>query len=329
MSLALKFTGILVLSVLSATLQASSFGFSTTGTDSAGNPLAASAVFNILDSHHFTITLHNDQHAIQEITQVLEGLDFSVAVTGLVLVSVSGDLLMISSDGSVNVIGKSTSAWEFRLAGLGAEWVLFATCGGGDGAPIIGDAPYPSSLTGTYFDGPVTFEFTTDSSLPTDGTDPFSEVFFLFGSKSRLPALHTGNDAGFQVTGSQGPVGGGNDPPDVFYGGGTTGGAIGNPYSDTTEGSTGNPGSGTTGGPTGNPGGGTTGGSTGNPDGDTTGISPGRSTGINTNTSGGFGTDGSEDFGPGSGSNVPEPSTWLICAGMLLAFGLLNRTEVG
>jgi hypothetical protein len=317
MSLALKFTGILALSVLSATLQASSFGFSTTGTDSGGNPLAASAVFNILDSHHFTITLHNDQHAIQEITQVLEGLDFSVAGTGLVLVSVSGDLLMIGSDGSVNVIGKSTSAWEFRLAGLGAGWVLCATCGGGDGAPIIGDAPYPSSLTGAYFDGPVTFEFTTDSSLPTDGIDPFSKVFFLFGSKSRLPALPTGNDAGFQVTGTQGPVGGGNDPPDVFYGGGTTGGA------------TGNPGSGTTGGTTGNPGGGTTGGSTGNPGGGTTGISPGRSTGITTNTSGGLGTGGSEGSGPGTGPSVPEPSTWLICAGMLLALGILNRTEVG
>lgn len=166
---------VLALVAACASLQANSFGFKTAGTDSNGNPVGASVVFTILDAHDFTATLSDTAGSILEFQQLLEGLKFSFGGSGLLLVGSNGERLMIGSNGAVTVLGTGSTGWGTGASG--GDWLLCASCDGSQGGDIVGS---DASLNGMFLGGNVTFTFTTASSLPTDGTDPFGNVTFMF-----------------------------------------------------------------------------------------------------------------------------------------------------
>lgn len=176
----------LVLGLLTAgaTLQATSFGFQTTGTDNNGNPVGASVIFKILDAHDFTATISDTTSSILDLQQLIEGLKFSFSGAGLLLVGSNGERIMIGPNGAMRVLGAGATDWGAGLSG--SDSVLCAICGDGQGADIAGADP---SLAGTFLSGNVSFTFTTASSLPTDGADPFSNVSFLFLSGGNLVVI--------------------------------------------------------------------------------------------------------------------------------------------
>ena len=191
-----------------ATLHAfPTFDFSLTGLDSNGDPISGTAIFTLLDAHHFTITVSNTT-SMQELKQLLTGIEFELSAGGVALVTSSGEFVQLDGTGSATMLPSGTTGWG--LEADGAEWLLCAQCGS-DGSDILGNGPYPTGLTGMYLDSSVVFEFSTDSSLPTDGSDPFSDVSLSFGSASGTTWLPSGgsNNSGsplFLTTGSQNTV---------------------------------------------------------------------------------------------------------------------------
>jgi len=209
----------------SATLQASplTFDFNLTGTDSSGDQVSATAVFTIVDANDFTITLTNTT-SMQYLDQLLSGMSFTFSSTGVVLVGSNGEFMLVNADGSVTELSSGTTGWGFEATSNG--WILCAECSSEGNPDIIGNGPYSTPLAGSYLGGSVTFDFTTTTSLPTDGTDPFGNIALLFGfgntetwvppggsgdggsSNGNLFTLGNGNPTGGGPTGG-GPTGGG------------------------------------------------------------------------------------------------------------------------
>ena len=186
---------------------------------------------------------------MQSLEQLLSGMSFSLTSTGVVLVGSNGEFMLVNADGSVTELSSGTTGWGFEATSNG--WVLCAECSSEGNPDIIGDGPYSTPLAGSYLGGSVTFDFTTTTSLPTNGTDPFSNIALLFGfgntetwvppggsgddsfSNGNLFTLGNGNNGptggnqgptgggptGAGPTGNQGPTGGGpsgpSDPPPV------------------------------------------------------------------------------------------------------------------
>ncbi len=273
----------------SATLQASpvTFDFNLTGTDSSGDAVSATAVFTIVDSHDFTITLTNTS-SMQNLEQLLAGVDFSFSSTGVVLVGSNGEFMLVNADGSITELSSGTTGWGFEATSNG--WVLCAECSSEGNPDIIGTGPYSAPLAGTYLGGTVTFDFTTTTSLPSDGSDPFGNVTLLFGF--------------------------GNGDTSVPSGGSGSGGSNGGFFGGSGNGNQGPSGNGNNNGPTGGNLG-PTGGNQG-------------PTGGNQGPTGGQGPTGQGPTGGGpSGSSdppsVPEPATLLLTGAALLALGRFTR----
>lgn len=228
----------LVLALVAAggSVQAASFGFNSVGTDTHGNPVGASVVFNVLDAHDFTATVRDTSGSILDLEQLIEGLKFSFSGTGLLLTGSDGERIMIGSDGRTTILGSGSTNWG--TSSSGGAWLLCATCGNGQGADIAGSNP---SISGTFLSGDVTFKFTTDSSLPSDGTDPFANVSFLFLNGADLvlvPApAGSGATADRKQGGAQGSGGSsGGNQGSAANGSGYAGSGGGGPFTPGTSG---------------------------------------------------------------------------------------------
>ena len=165
---------VLALFIGTATLQATplTFDFNLTGTDSAGDAVSASVVFTVVDAHHFTISIV-DTTSMQALEQILQGIEFNVDGSGVVLESSDGSFVMVNGNGTVTELSSGATGWG--LEGSGSTWDLCAQCGSsGDG--MVGSGPYTSALAGAYLDNTATFDFYSNSALPMDGTDPFWNV---------------------------------------------------------------------------------------------------------------------------------------------------------
>jgi hypothetical protein len=194
------------------------FDYHLTGVDGNGNTLSGTAIFTILDAHHFTVTLSNTS-SMQGLEQLLEGLQFTLTAGGVAMITSSGDYVLVNADGSVTDLPSGTTSWG--IEGSDSGWLVCAQCGSSDTQNILGGGPYAPSLAGTYLDGTVTFEVSTGSTIPTDGDNPFSNVSLVFGSGGgRTPRATVGGSGG-GPGGSNPPGSGGPDGPP-----GTPGGPI-------------------------------------------------------------------------------------------------------
>jgi hypothetical protein len=315
---------VLALVFAGASAQAASFGFSANGTDSNGNPVGASVIFNILDAHDFTATLSDTEGSILDFQQLIEGLKFGFAGTGLLLVGSNGERVMISSNGAVTVLGTGSTDWGTGISG--GDWLLCATCGGGQGADITGSDP---SISGTFLSGNVTFTFTTASSLPTDGTDPFGNVSFMFLSGGDLVLIPAPVGTLFTPNRNQS-----TDGPQGYSANqqlGTNGQAIGGPFTPGTSGASGTMGSG------GNSG------TTGWGDSGTTASSNFSITNFSDPGTAGFGASGASGGNSGGPPSdppinfstmldppaVPEPATLPLTGAVLLGFAFCRKRSGG
>jgi len=197
----------LVLTV--AALHASpTFDFHLTGLDGNGDAVSGDAIFTILDTHHFSVTVTNTS-SMQDLEQVIEGLEFTLTADGVVLLTSSGDFVIIDSNGTVRTLLSGATGWGLQASGSG--WLVCAQCGATDAADLVGAGPYSSLFSGSYLDS-ATFDFSTNSALPTDGTDPFSNVWLVFGSgESTGQTSIVGNNNGGTNGGTNN--GASDDPP--------------------------------------------------------------------------------------------------------------------
>jgi hypothetical protein len=185
----------LVLVCFAMTAHAGLITYNTaSGATAGGESVSASAVFNITDANHFTITLNNTIGSISDAGQLLTDLEFKLAGT-VTYLSSSGNFVNIDSSGNASSAGSGATGWIFGNDTTAHSWLLCVICGDGfdsgtNNGTIVGNGPYSSansSINGNSGHNPfllngATFNFSTGSSLPLDGSNPFSSVVFSFST---------------------------------------------------------------------------------------------------------------------------------------------------
>jgi hypothetical protein len=180
-------------------LQAASFIFNTIpGIDNcSGETCSGQAVFSFAGgADTFTVTLSNTLPSIHDAGQLLTDLQFDTAGLGTVsLLSSSGNLIKINSNGTATPATGSIG-WGFGSTGTDA-WLLCAVCGDGVQAaaqPTQGIVPNQASYSSSvgsikgnrghnpFLESGATFTFEAAKLLPTDGSNPFSQITLSFST---------------------------------------------------------------------------------------------------------------------------------------------------
>jgi hypothetical protein len=193
------------------------------GSSANGETVSASAVFNVTDANHFTITLNNTiGSALHSAGQLLSDLEFNVTAANLTMTSSNGQVVTINDNGSTTPGANVSTGWGFGSTG-GNSFLLCIICGSGVSAS--GAQPAHTIIpTGSSFsnannsiagNGPhnpflasgATFNFSTTSTLNTAG-NPFSGVIFSFGTEfgnnvsSPGPGTSTPEPATYLISGA-------------------------------------------------------------------------------------------------------------------------------
>jgi hypothetical protein len=167
------------------------FSTPTGATDSTGGSVSATVDFS-LSGNTLTVTLTNTQAGVANAGQLLTDVFFSLSSAGSpTLSSQTGDLITLSSNGTVTNLGTSALGWGFGAATVGGTsgFELCVICQGGVAAGatpsegILGPSPNGNpSIDGNgphnpFVNQTATFTLT---GIPTGATA--DDVVFSFGT---------------------------------------------------------------------------------------------------------------------------------------------------
>jgi hypothetical protein len=222
-----KMRKVYVLGVLlfaTSALQAADFLFVATSSTICGvDPCSASALFTVLTTNSFSVTLNNTLSSITDAGQLVTDLEFTLPASTVTLSSSSGTFVNISGAGVPTVGSTGATGWGFgsNNDAVANNWLLCIICGNGVSTPggaqpsqgiIDTQASYSSANASIAGNGPhnpflksgAIFTFQTSGATldPATAVDPFSAVSISFGTTfgANVAGVPDGGGGGTAVT---------------------------------------------------------------------------------------------------------------------------------